>query len=73
MNINNSVITDEEKIEEIRAHLISLENDFVLCKKKSEFIGNKGLYLYLNEQEEENGVHMLSNPPPLRGEYFYDY
>ena len=70
--INNCIITDPEKIEEIRAYVQRSERDKYLCKKLSEFPDFKAIYRYLVENAAEHNVHMLTNPPPYRGVFFYD-
>ena len=72
LNINNCIITDPEKIEEIRAYVQRSERDKYLCKKLSEFPDFKAIYRYLVENAAEHNVHMLTNPPPYRGVFFYD-
>ena len=72
LNINNCLITTNEKIEEIRTFIARCDKDKALCKKKSEFANYYELYNYLTQKAEENGVYMLSKPPPYKGMYFYD-
>ena len=72
LNINNSLITQNEKIEEIRTTLLRGDRDRDLCRKKSDFPNFYELYKFIKNKAAENGAFMLSDPPPYRGNFFYD-
>ena len=52
LNINNSLITQKEKIEEIRTTLLRGDRDRDLCRKKSDFPNFYELYNVLSEIKE---------------------
>ena len=52
LNINNSLITQNEKIEEIRTTLLRGDRDRDLCRKKSNFPNFYELYKFMKKRSK---------------------
>ena len=67
LNINNSEITQETKIAEIKEAVSKSEHDKDLCKDITEFSSMKDVYAFIKTNAEIHGVYTLSSPPPYKG------
>ena len=66
LDINASIITADEKIEEIR-QTVRRSDDADLCKRMNDFPDPASFFRFYFQKAKENGAIMLSKPMPCAG------
>ena len=70
LDINQSIITEQDKIDEIRATVIRSAKDHDLAKSVADFENADDFFRFCFTESKNNNAIMLSTPPPCAGYQF---